>query len=64
VLAAGFFGVLLIARYLQLGAIAAVEELGALDNNGVDISCDGAADKHAGGRSRSGGDSSHYEGEM
>ena len=49
-----------LSRHLQLGAIAAVEELGALDDNGVNVG-DGATDEHAGGRSGGGSDSSHVE---
>lgn len=52
--------------HLQLGAIAAVEELGALDDNGINIG-GSAADEHAGGSDgRSGGSAisgtSHIEG--
>jgi hypothetical protein len=46
---------------LQLGAVVAVEELGALDDNRGHIGGDGATDEHAGSRSRSGGESSHIE---
>lgn len=47
-------------NYLQLSAIVAVEELGALDDNRGHVG-DGATDEHAGGRSGSGGESSHIE---
>ena len=65
VLVAVFVGERFLSRdfinYLQLSAIVAVEELGALDDNRGHIGGDGATDEHAGSRSRSGGESSHIE---